>query len=430
MKQSLYNIFIPISTEETLVFNGMSKKFFTFSSGNISKLKEVLGSPDKYSQLEEYQNFTSMLRSNGFIIDDTTDEFGILKKLFINYKEAPTYSLMILTTYACNFSCWYCVQKHKPAFLKSETIARIKKHIPNYLLENGIKSFEISWFGGEPLLNFKAIREISMFSKDFCVQNGIDYSCGITTNGSLITPAMAIEMKEIGFDNYQITIDGNRENHNKTRYNSSLPDSFSKILDNIKLLAHTIPDVSITVRFNYTHKNLTQDIFNQVDSRLHNAKDNIRLLFRKVWQEPETPELSANVGMIMNMFKLAGYEILHDCDDIRFTSCYVEQTHYNAIFPDGTVDKCSNQDISETRGRLSENGNIVWDKVPDDTDINIFNFPSECIDCQFLPLCMGPCPRNRKSLIYDNKIHCQIKNKEQEFYDSIRNFALIKQDRV
>lgn len=426
MKKSRYNIFVEDSKEKVLVFNGMSKKYFSLSSKNIPELQTLLESPDKYYTQEQYKKFLSVLKDNGFLVDDSIDELDQLRQLFESYRDAKLYSLMILTTYACNFSCWYCVQNHKNVNLKAENIEKVKRHIARYLLENDIKTFQISWFGGEPLLNFDAIREIGTFAKDFCKQHKIDYSCGITTNGSLITREMAIEMRDLGFKDYQITIDGFKENHNNTRYNVSIRDSFSKILENIILLTTVIPDVEITVRFNYTHNNLDEIMVDQVDSILNSSKDKVELLFRKVWQEPDSIELTDKLSNILSQFQKKGYKILHDYDNLKLTSCYVEQTHYNSIFPDGTVDKCSNKDIGKTRGYLSENGEIIWNTVPMENNANIFNFPSDCRECIYLPLCMGPCPENRGKLLSGNKIRCHYENRNQIFLDDIRNFTIIK----
>jgi uncharacterized protein len=427
MKQSRYNILLEASQDRTLVFNGMSKRFFYLSSRNIPSLRTILESPDEYSSRDEYKDFLSSLKNNGFLIDDNFSEIERLSQLYKSYRDAKIYNLMILTTYACNFSCWYCVQKHRNITLKTETIAKIKKHISNYLLKNDIKAFDISWFGGEPLLNFNAIREICTFAKEFCNQHKIEYSCGITTNGSLITPDMTIEMRHLCFKSYQITIDGVKENHNNTRYNASIQDSFTKILENIALLTVNVPDADITVRFNYTHNNLNEDIVDQVDSILGSCKEKVELLFRKVWQEPDSLELANNLYVILGKFKEKGYKILHDFDNIKLTSCYVEQTHYNSIFPDGTIDKCSNMDIEEARGYLSDNGNIIWKTTPLENKTNVFNFPSDCLECKYLPLCMGPCPLRRSQLISENKIHCIYENKDQIFLDDIKNFVLLNE---
>ncbi len=425
MKTSRYNIFFDTSINETLVFNGMSKKFFSFSIENTPELRTILDFPDRYVNKEGYKDFLSVLNKNGFLIEDDVDELEQLRNLFEAYKETKVYSLMILTTYSCNFSCWYCVQKHKNKYLNVEIIENIKKHISKYIVENNIKAFQISWFGGEPLLNFGAIREICTFAQGFCNRNGISYSCGITTNGSLITSNMAIEMKKLGFKDFQITIDGTKEHHNRTRYNSSVQDSFTTILKNIKILAENIMEGAITIRFNYTHKNLDEIIVDQVDSVLFSVKDKVELLFRKVWQEPDTTELSTKLRSILRRFHQKGYKILHDYDSLKLTSCYVEQDHFHAVFPDGTIDRCSNRDMSETRGCLLENGDIMWKTIPKENEINIFNYPSDCLDCIYLPLCMGPCPVNRTTLIDKNRICCHYADRDQIFRDDIKNFVIL-----
>lgn len=236
---------------------------------------------------------------------------------------------------------------------------------------------------------------------------------------------MAIEMKNLGFKDFQITIDGIKENHNKTRYNSSIQDSFTKILNNIKTLIEIMPEVEITVRFNYTHKNLNDVLVEQFDSILFSSKDKVELLFRKVWQEPDSKELSDKLGDILKKFHEKCYKILHDYNNLKLTSCYVEQTHYHAIFPDGRIDKCSNRGLAETRGYLLENGDIQWNTIPAENEINVFNYPSECLDCIYLPLCMGPCPRKREVLIRNNKIHCHFEHKNQIFLDDIKHFYII-----
>ena len=48
MKKSRYNIFLETSSDETLVFNAMSKKFFSFSAKNLPELKTIFESPNSY----------------------------------------------------------------------------------------------------------------------------------------------------------------------------------------------------------------------------------------------------------------------------------------------------------------------------------------------------------------------------------------------
>ncbi len=238
---------------------------------------------------------------------------------------------------------------------------------------------------------------------------------------------MIQEMKDLGFANYQITIDGDPSHHNKVRFNQKVKDSFTLILTNIVTIAQVLPSAEITLRFNYTAQNLSQEMPVEVDKIIGPVKSSIKLMFRKVWQEQETSELNETLRKVMLQFVKMGYNIIHDYDDFKLTSCYVEKSHYNAVFPDGTVDKCSNRDLLSTRGRLQEDGDIFWNEMPTETRHNVFDEPSECKDCVYLPLCMGPCPRNRSQLTEDGRICCQHANKHEYFKDEILNYVTLKQ---
>lgn len=425
MKQSRYNIAIPYGEGRRLLFNGITKKFFFVSENNYDELNSVLSNPGHYLSDVNYEQLLSLLKENGFLTDVDNNEQETIERLFYNYRNSAVYSLMILTTYACNFSCWYCVQNHRAVFLNDETERRIIRHIKKYV-NNNIQEFNISWFGGEPLLNYMKIRNITLFAKNYCERQNIPFSCGITTNGSLITRKMAKEMNCLCFDSFQITIDGSKDKHNKTRFNNSISDSFSAILNNIVILTEEIPSANVSIRINYTHDNISDSFPDEVDQILCNVRDKVDLLFRKVWQEDNTHSLNDKLRRIIKKFSSMGYNILHDYDDIKLTSCYVEKKYYNAIFPDGTVDKCSNRDMSITRGRLTESGDIEWDCQPKEINTNIFSIKSDCSDCCYLPLCLGPCPRSREQMDIEKGIKCCYDNKDSVFIEDIKNYVTFK----
>ena len=426
MKQSLYNILIPYTDDRMVLFNGISKRFFFISNNNADELEEVMSDVRVYEKDSRYSNLINILKKNGFIVNIEKDERVMLENMYYRYRDSQSYSLLILSTYSCNFSCWYCVQKHNASFLNDIIVKKIYKHIEQYLHTKNISSFHISWFGGEPLLNFEKVKDICRFSKDLCHKFNIAYSNGITTNASLISRDMAKEMRILSFKNFQITIDGDKESHNKTRYNSIYPDSFSTILNNITMLVEEIPNADIAIRFNYTKNNLSPSLPEDVDKIIGKVKQNVKLLFRKVWQEENTIELNKMLRDIIIKFSNMGYEFLHEYDDMKLTSCYVEKRHYNAIFPDGTVDKCSNRDMSLTRGELFDNGNIVWHNTPKEIDINIFSTKSDCYDCRYLPLCLGPCPRSRENVEMTSGIKCVYPNKDFTFFENIKNYVTFK----
>ncbi len=425
MKQSSYNLTITKDNNTAIIFNGFSKKYVIVSLKYLNNYLRVIKKPDEYANNETYQDLINKLYIGGFIIDNNKDEYDTLKKLYQNKVSIPSYSLLIMTTYACNFKCWYCVQDHKNLVMNSETENRIKKHISRYLKENKIKHFELSWFGGEPLLNTKTIEDISDFSMKFCYNNNIEYNCGITTNGSLLSPLLIKRLKKIQCKDYQITIDGAKSFHNTTKKSSTISNSFELILRNIVLIAQIIPDARITLRINYTHKNLTEELPQQVDEILHDVKDRICLLFRQVWQERDSLQSNDCLKNMMAIFQKMGYTVEHDFFDFTSLSCYVENKHYLSIYPDGAIENCNNKPLEKARGFLDENGNVVWKKEPMERIKNIFESPSDCQDCKYLPICMGPCPAARESYTVDAIIKCNILDRDNFFKNQIMEYCVV-----
>ena len=426
MKHSNYNISIPLDFDRSIIFNSITKKFFICSNHNFDHFHSVINSPNEYLSDTRYAKFLATLTDNGFIIEDNVHEIDDLEIVFrknINKKE---YSLTIMTTYACNFSCWYCIQNHKAIAIKKDVEQKIVNHLKSYIIDNQIEELHLSWFGGEPLLNFQAIRNISILAKEFCIFKGIDFSSSITTNGSLLNKYMIQEMNSLNFINYQITIDGSKENHNQTRFNNVINDSFHLLLNNIVDIATIIPHALITLRINYTRNNLSESLVDDIDKILHPVKSNIFILFRKVWQEPENEQMTSTASYLISQFQKLGYLFKHDFDTFDLLSCYVERKHYLSVFPDGTVDRCNNKDLSKSRGYLSDSGTVIWNNPPTESLHSAFSKKSECRECKYLPLCMGPCPLHRESM--PDSITCIIDEREKYFSREIIEYCKIKSD--
>ena len=68
-----------------------------------------------------------------FIIENDFDEWNYIKKRIDIDQKEELYSLLILPTYDCNFSCWYCVQRHTNSTMSEDVAEKTKKHIELYL---------------------------------------------------------------------------------------------------------------------------------------------------------------------------------------------------------------------------------------------------------------------------------------------------------
>lgn len=158
-------------------------------------------------------------------------------------------------------------------------------------------------------------------------------------------------------------------------------------------------------------------------------KDGITLLFRKVWQENETSIMDDKLAEIIRALHHKGYRILSDYDEIKLSVCYVECCNHHSIYPDGRVDRCSNKDIYDARGYLTDKGEIVWNTIPTECDSNVFTRMGDCLSCQYLPLCMGPCPETRRHLGEKEKLKCVFEDKDAHFQNDIRCYCITKEDK-
>ncbi len=421
---SNYNYFLPYKDNKTIVFNGLTKRFFLISRTNAEAMEETIRHPDEYVSIDEYSDLLSKLQKGGFIHNNDINEIEIIKDGYQKYIDNNDYTLIILTTYNCNFHCWYCTQKHVDESLSDDIVKRIKKHISKYLTDNNINQFNLSWFGGEPSLQADKIIEISSFAKDFCLKHCIEFNNGITTNGSLLTEKMIRNFALCQLTDFQITIDGTKDMHNKVRFNNDIKDSFSIICNNLIRIIDNIPKAKITLRFNYTAKNLTSKIIDDLNDALpEDYRRKIIFFPRKVWQESENNINDKNLESLQQKAIDSGY-ILNYSNDIINNICYAEKKHFNTIFQNGEVDKCSNLEGASNRGVLDDTGNIIWNNDLPEYHQEKFPYSTNCTNCRHLPICMGICPvRRRIAAPNMTSAKCVFDNPDKEFNLSIRNYV-------
>ena len=259
MKTSKYNYYIDCNNKY-LFFNGLSKNYFEVSEENHESFRQILMHPNDYAI--KYAHFLSKMKEFGFVLDDEVDEFKKVVEAFTTYKQPDTYNLMVMPTYNCNLSCWYCIQHHQNVNLTESDIQKIKEHIKAYLLDNKLKKFNLSWFGGEPLLKYNEVIDLTKFSFEFCKQNHICFESDITTNGILLTEKRIYELKNYGVKSFQITIDGCREKHNTIKRIKNV-STFDVVLKNILSIVKMTPESECILRLNYDENNLElQDVEN------------------------------------------------------------------------------------------------------------------------------------------------------------------------
>lgn len=430
MKASQYNYIIS-KGEKIYCFNGISKLFFVVPIGKQDFLKDILN--DTEGCKSKLPSFYNKLVQGGFVIEGNVDEVEVIKEKQKEASNSAAYQLTILPTLDCNFKCWYCYEKHNSYMMSEETLRRVKKYIFNILDSGKAESFHVDWFGGEPFLGYdQVIKPISISAKKLCEERNIPFSATATSNGFLITEEVAKELSSLGFTHFQVTLDGEKSLHDKTRVAKGT-SSFETILKNMNAVCKYNPNIGITLRINYDDRNFQPNlIFDQITELVEEQyQHHFSFLIRKVWQIEKVNGGKEKIEEFFKLLRNTNFRVVPEMDfNMNFLPCYAARKNMKMITPYGSIGKCTTKDDFEEQalGYLTEEGNIQW-KHNIDFD-EIYATPlydnERCRKCKQLPLCMGVCPKEIKT---DGTIpetdYCRGKVNDLALNDVIANFCEI-----
>lgn len=186
--------------------------------------------------------------------------------------------LVFEVTDVCNLKCRYCgygelYEGYDPrgkGNLSLKKACNILDYLANLWNENIgtsiIQPITLDFYGGEPLINVKLIKEIIAYAESLKI-TGKKFHYGMTTNGLLLDKHMDyIADKEF---NLLISLDGNELDHSY-RIDHQGKNSHKQIIENVRLLQQSHPDYfKRHVRFNTVLHNM-----NSVESAHNYIKNN------------------------------------------------------------------------------------------------------------------------------------------------------------
>lgn len=370
---------------------------------------------------EKYHNFEKG------IFTETDDDFikelfygeMIVDKDFDEYKEllvesnilrfaSDVLNLTIAPTTACNFRCPYCYEQGCQIHtMTKETVNQLSQFVKNYYPH--IANLNITWYGGEPLLEVDLIKEITQQLKQ-AVKPDCHYEATIVTNGFLLTPGIAQTLKQCGIKSAQITIDGSKADHDSRRIPPNGKPTFEKILDNISLVSDIL---NITIRINADKTNMlnASELFSHLEKR--SLKDKVKFYISPVtdFNSPIsdmgscfTPQEFSSAEM--DFYKIAiqrGFTIDPLRERFGIGICGAVSLNSFVVDPLGNLYKCWD-DI----GITDEIVGSIYD--PPELTSNIIKWLSYnpqhegCSECSVFPICMGGCPR---LIVHDKEPLCE-----------------------
>ena len=378
----------------------------------------------------EEQDYLNTLKESGIIIEDNLDETRVMEHWFNQIKyQTKTLDVTILTTYQCNFGCVYCFEERvkKDKLLDQTTANQIIEWLKHKVEEKRPELLRLVFYGGEPLMNPKPILDISRTLNNWCSEKGIKFVFGIVTNGSLIKENLVDEMLKSGLSSIRVTLDGDREHHDRNRPFLDGRGSFDAIIKNISAI---IDKVRIEISGNFDKNNLGS--FSALLDYLEHkglSKKIGKILFAPIVArlgEPGKSHTPPSVEMV-GCHSLSN-ELSDDAIRLRreliergynvdpaavVTSCPMGHDNSMVVIdPYGDIYKCEafvgRQDFSI--GNVSENS-FNYRQV----EFMTANTWKQCLDCVYVPMCGGGC-RYMAQLKHSDysKVACDI-----EYYQKI-----------
>lgn len=431
LKKSAYNIEIEnLNDGGILIFNSLSSSLGVMDKKTQDIYYNIESIDAKDIINEEDINSINILKENGFLIDKDLDEFKTLdlKERLIKY---DTYNKLILTiapTLNCNMSCPYCYEKKNTSRMTADIQEKLINFIKSRIETNKIRKLDIHWYGGEPLLEKDAIRNISKKVIEVCDEKNIEYYSHMVTNGVLLDYETALMLtKECRVRGVQITLDGVEQVNNLTRRLNNGGDSFSIITNNIENIKELI---NVVIRMNVSKNNIGEPIklIEYITER--GWVGQVHLYFAPVEANTEASACVSSICYTHSEFS----EINDNLQKVLISKGILNEYPYPKNFelacgalrldtyvigPEGDFYKCWHHigDAKKVVGNLDEG--IKFNSI----HVNwlTLGHSEKCRACNILPICRGGCPETR--LISDDIPTCDYRkiNYKKYLLEKYRN---------
>lgn len=427
MKVSNYTFFFSRENDKYYSYNTLSNALLEIEKDTYMYLKQVSDTGEDLNVESIEPEMWEVLKNKYFITDNQKDDFLLYKSMILPIRAQKNFMhLTLAPTMECNFRCFYCFETEKPkGKMSHETMDAIVKYIESM---SDLQKIHLTWFGGEPLM---ARDQMEAFHEKLTRKYKKELTSNIITTGYFLSEAVIRLLQKMNIQSIQITLDGNKERHNKVKRTSDNEDVFSRILNNIDLLTDMAPEINVVFRVNVTRDNLKEYVS----------------LFELLANRYQNKNISISPGVVQDRTKGISKESCF-LNRVETTQFILDLWHKYKIYtpwiryPNSSCRECAIRDqraisfdsqgfaykcwemIGQRQyaiGKLVETGEIK--------DVNhiLLNRQlygadplenSECIECGYLPICDGGCPIQRIQNEFENYSNdvCTIyKNYLEEF---------------
>lgn len=355
-----------------------------------------------------------LLMRKGFLVNDVIDEMGVLyqKTQKVIYSDNPdNISYTVVLTNKCNCKCKYCFEQESAGRIDIDTDKTLEFIFRELRKNPNLKTMNITWFGGEPLLNINAIETISDKLLPYLDERKVRYEATIITNGIMLNKLSCEFYKKYQIRHIQVTLDGTQNVYSE--YKGVSAERFSTVLNNLEQIGNMSERPSIGIRLNCDKHNV-ESLFELTDMLLIKGFDKFCSFYPAQIYTGSDSDLSDREFFNFRM-RYIRFLMEHGVIDnlskylpkSRIGSCgYIQRGSYT-IDSDGTLKKCERNvgDANCVIGNVS-NG-LYYNDVERDFQRN--DVLDQCMNCSIYPICRGGCKKMRMD---GKSIDCSLAREE------------------
>jgi len=352
---------------------------------------------------EEEREAQQVLLDDGFLVHGREEDDGRVRKYLDKAREGipGTMYVTLMPTLQCNLACNYCFQKEHPAFTKmsSPTEDATLEWILRQVDERGLHTLNVHYFGGEPTTRKDyCLRTAEVLSSAMKARGG-KFRWEMTTNAILLDVEFAKKMEAFAPGTFQITLDGDKETHDRMRIYRDGRGSFDAIFENVVALAeagcrvyvngHFFPDQAASFeklldrleRSGVAKKLAGVQFRPMVDTQQHGTGSCTGCSAK---QETET---LVQLNKSIERRKIAPAAVKGETLESLLGPCELHWKNNYTIDPEGRVYKCPvvaglpGLEVTHVASRGAE-------KIAPLVELRPWE---KCGDCPYLPVCVGGC---------------------------------------
>jgi uncharacterized protein len=433
MQPSMFNLRVPIKgRDEVFLMNTLTDAQLVVSSDVAELLDRAANGNAEPKSADEAEAF-GVLRENGFLVRDRAADREALDRFFDSvHNDRSELHVTVLTTLQCNFACDYCWQgdhgdynKHAEK-MSMDTAARVGDWVEREMDSVRPEKVVLVFFGGEPLLNLPVVYYLSERLYGAAAARALPFEIQIITNGLLLTSEVVDRLVPLGLFGVKITLDGDRDTHNRMRPLRGQQGTFDRIIANVRQIAGKCK-ISIGGNFDETSADSFTTLLDFLSAQEFADKlYNVR--FKPVVRYAGPTEVSPKGvlplipvgadnkplnGTCMSNVGSGGGSTCDSCsfldekmdwlrtetrrrgfqspDGVHMGPCHVHRKHAQTIGPDGSLYACPGftGELALSTGHID--GRRETKRETAREQFERLHPWKECGDCAFIPTCAGGC---------------------------------------